>query len=70
MASTELCERLGTLGLQHNLVLYVTTKMHFSNLESVKMVSNFVGVVYLAPLLGTFVANVYLSRYPSFYELS
>lgn len=60
---TELCERLATLGLQRNLVLYFTTEMHFSNPESAKMVSNFVGAVYLTPFLGGFVADAYLGRF-------
>lgn len=63
MAGTELCERLATLGLQRNLVLYFTTEMHFSNPESAKMVSNFVGAVYLTPFLGGFAADAYLGRF-------
>ena len=51
------------MGLQRNLVLYFTTEMHFSNPESAKMVSNFVGAVYLTPFLGGFAADAYLGRF-------
>ena len=37
--------------------------MHFSNPESAKMVSNFVGCVYLTPFLGGFAADAYLGRF-------
>uniref|UniRef100_A0A7I4F350 Uncharacterized protein n=1 Tax=Physcomitrium patens TaxID=3218 RepID=A0A7I4F350_PHYPA len=60
---TELCERLATLGLQRNLVLYLTKEMHFSNPDSAEMVLNFVGALYLTPFLGGFAADAYLGRF-------
>ena len=63
MTVTEICERLATLGLQRNLVLYFAKAMHFSNPESAKMVSNFVGSIYLTPFLGGFAADAYLGRF-------
>ncbi|KAL3693641.1 hypothetical protein R1sor_007292 [Riccia sorocarpa] len=60
---TELCERIGSLGLQRNLVTYFTTKMHLSNPVAANMVSNFTGALYLTPFLGGFVADAYLGRF-------
>ncbi|CAM6039344.1 unnamed protein product [Sphagnum compactum] len=60
---TEICERMATLGLQRNLVIYFTTKIHMSNSQAANMVSNFVGTLYLTPFLGGFVADAYLGRF-------
>jgi peptide/histidine transporter 3/4 len=54
---TEICERMATLGLQRNSVIYFTTKIHMSNSQAANMVSNFVGTLYLTPFLGGFVAD-------------
>ncbi|KAG6558303.1 hypothetical protein Mapa_000053 [Marchantia paleacea] len=60
---TELCERIGSLGLQRNLVTYFTKKMHLSNPVAANMVSNFTGALYLTPFLGGFIADAYLGRF-------
>jgi peptide/histidine transporter 3/4 len=60
---TEICERMATLGLQRNSVIYFTTKIHMSNSQAANMVSNFVGTLYLTPFLGGFVADAYLGRF-------
>lgn len=62
-AATEICERMGSLGLQRNLVTYFTKKMHLSNPKAANMVSNFVGALYLTPFIGGFVADAYWGRF-------
>lgn len=61
--ATEICERMGSLGLQRNLVTYFTTKMHLSNPKASNMVSNFVGALYLTPFIGGFMADTYWGRF-------
>lgn len=60
---TELAERIGSLGLQRNLVVFITTKMNINNVSAANMVSNFTGAVYLTPFIGGFVGDAYLGRF-------
>lgn len=60
---TELAERLGSLGLQRNLVVFFTAKENISNVTAANMVSNFTGAVYLTPFIGGFVADAMLGRF-------
>jgi dipeptide/tripeptide permease len=62
-AATEICERMGSLGLQRNLVTYFTTKIHLSNPKAANTVSNFVGALYLTPFIGGFLADAYWGRF-------
>ena len=62
-AATEICERMGSLGLQRNLVTYFTRIIHLSNLKAANMVSNFVGALYLTPFIGGFLADAYWGRF-------
>jgi dipeptide/tripeptide permease len=62
-AGTELAERVGSLGLQRNLVVFFTSKMNISNVNAANMVSNFTGAVYLTPFIGGFVADASLGRF-------
>ncbi|KAG0613192.1 hypothetical protein M758_6G084100 [Ceratodon purpureus] len=61
--ATEICERMGSLGLQRNLVTYFTKKIHLSNPKAANMVSNFVGALYLTPFIGGFLADAYWGRF-------
>ncbi|KAJ7534372.1 hypothetical protein O6H91_13G091300 [Diphasiastrum complanatum] len=61
--AVELFERLGTLGLQRNLITYFVKKMYLSVPKSASMVSNFVGALYLTPFIGGFVADAYTGRF-------
>ncbi|KAJ7534367.1 hypothetical protein O6H91_13G091100 [Diphasiastrum complanatum] len=61
--AVELFERLGTLGLQRNLITYFVNKMYLSVPKSANMVSNFVGALYLTPFIGGFVADAYTGRF-------
>lgn len=61
--ATEICERMGSLGLQRNLVTYFTTKIHLSNPKAANTVSNFVGALYLTPFIGGFLADAYWGRF-------
>ncbi|CAM6096456.1 unnamed protein product [Calypogeia fissa] len=60
---TELAERIGSLGLQRNLVVFFTTKMNINNVTAANMVSNFTGAVYLTPFIGGFVGDAFVGRF-------
>ncbi|KAI5061811.1 hypothetical protein GOP47_0022350 [Adiantum capillus-veneris] len=61
--STEICERMASLGLQRNLVTYFVNKMNILKPAAANMVSNFIGALYLTPFLGGFMADAYLGRF-------
>ncbi|RWV78231.1 hypothetical protein BHE74_00022471 [Ensete ventricosum] len=62
----ELCERLTTLGIAVNLVTYLTGTMHLGSAASANAVTNFLGTSFMLCLLGGFVADTFLGRYPRF----
>ena len=55
-----------TLGIAVNLVTYLTGTMHLGNAASANVVTNFLGTSFMLCLLGGFVADTYLGRYPPF----
>ncbi|KAI5071583.1 hypothetical protein GOP47_0013834 [Adiantum capillus-veneris] len=59
----EVCERLATLGIGMNLVLYLHNQMHLPIPTSANAVTNFFGASFITCLLGGFVADTYLGRY-------
>ncbi|MCO5593720.1 hypothetical protein L7F22_047737 [Adiantum nelumboides] len=59
----EICERLATLGIGINLVLYLRNRMHLPIPTSANAVTNFFGASFITCLLGGFVADTYLGRY-------
>ncbi|KAI7726367.1 hypothetical protein M8C21_025957, partial [Ambrosia artemisiifolia] len=60
------CERLAYYGIATNLVLYLTTNLHEGTVKSSNNVTNWVGTVWMTPLLGAYIADTYLGRYWTF----
>ncbi|PIA65687.1 hypothetical protein AQUCO_00100884v1 [Aquilegia coerulea] len=53
-------------GISSNLVLYLTNKLHQGTVASANNVTNWVGTVWLTPILGAYVADAHLGRYWTF----
>ena len=62
----EVFERMAFYGITTNLVLYMTRKLHQGTVESANNVTNWVGTIWMTPILGAYVADAYLGRYPTF----
>ncbi|XP_020222024.1 protein NRT1/ PTR FAMILY 5.2-like [Cajanus cajan] len=62
----EVFERMAFYGIQSNLVLYLTRKLHEGTVTASNNVSNWVGAVWMMPLAGAFIADAYLGRYWTF----
>ncbi|MQM15709.1 hypothetical protein Taro_048665 [Colocasia esculenta] len=62
----EVFERMAYYGISSNLVLYLTRKLHMGTVDSANNVTNWVGAVFLAPVLGAYVADAHLGRYWTF----
>ncbi|GAB2216806.1 hypothetical protein Droror1_Dr00024586 [Drosera rotundifolia] len=59
----ECCERLAYYGINTNMVNYLKTKMHQTNVQAVNNVTTWSGTCYVTPLIGAFLADAYLGRY-------
>ncbi|PIA42478.1 hypothetical protein AQUCO_02000136v1 [Aquilegia coerulea] len=59
----EICERLSTMGIAVNLVVYLTGTMHLPSATSANIVTDFMGTSFLLCLLGGFIADSFLGRY-------
>lgn len=53
-------------GISTNLVLYFTRKLHEGTVTSSNNVTNWVGTVWLTPILGAYIADAFLGRYWTF----
>ncbi|XP_072989169.1 protein NRT1/ PTR FAMILY 5.2-like isoform X1 [Typha latifolia] len=62
----EVFERMAFYGISSNLVLYLTNKLHQGTVDASNNVTNWVGTVFLAPVLGAYVADAHLGRYWTF----
>ncbi|KAL5713769.1 hypothetical protein ACHQM5_015817 [Ranunculus cassubicifolius] len=62
----EVFERMAYYGISSNLVLYLTTKLHQGTVASSNNVTNWVGTVWMTPILGAYVADAHLGRYWTF----
>lgn len=56
-------ERLAFYGIALNLVSYLTRVLHEGTAQSITNVWNWVGVAWITPLSGGFIADAYLGRY-------
>lgn len=65
-AGYEVFERMAFYGISANLVVYLTTKLHEGTVASSRNVNNWVGTVWLMPILGAYVADAHLGRYWTF----
>ncbi|KAJ8763911.1 hypothetical protein K2173_003693 [Erythroxylum novogranatense] len=59
-------ERMAYYGISSNLVIYLTKKLHEGTVKSSNNVTNWVGTVWMTPMLGAYVADAQLGRYWTF----
>lgn len=62
----EMCERMSYYGIASNLVLYLTRELHEGTVKSANNVTNWAGFVWMAPILGAYIADAHLGRYRTF----
>ncbi|RWW10649.1 hypothetical protein GW17_00025796, partial [Ensete ventricosum] len=62
----EVFERMAYYGISSNLVLYLTKKLHQGTVDASNNVTNWVGTVFLTPVLGAYIADALLGRYWTF----
>ncbi|CAA7410521.1 unnamed protein product [Spirodela intermedia] len=62
----EVFERMAYYGVSTNLVIYLSTKLHMGTVSSSNNVTNWVGTVWMTPILGAYVADAHLGRYWTF----
>uniref|UniRef100_A0A6N2N272 Uncharacterized protein n=1 Tax=Salix viminalis TaxID=40686 RepID=A0A6N2N272_SALVM len=66
----EVFERMAYYGISSNLVVYLTKKLRQGTVESSNNVTNWVGTIWLTPILGAYVADAHLGRYWTFVTAS
>ncbi|GFZ10720.1 peptide transporter 3 [Actinidia rufa] len=62
----EVFERMAYYGISSNLVLYLTKKLNQGTVSSANNVTNWVGTIWMTPILGAYVADAHLGRYWTF----
>ncbi|KAM0949353.1 putative proton-dependent oligopeptide transporter family, MFS transporter superfamily [Dioscorea sansibarensis] len=62
----EVFERMAYYGISSNLVLYLTNKLHQGTVTSANNVTNWVGTVWMTPMIGAYIADAHLGRYWTF----
>ncbi|KAF8032588.1 hypothetical protein BT93_D1487 [Corymbia citriodora subsp. variegata] len=62
----EAFERMAFYGIASNLVVYLTKKLHEGTVTSSNNVTNWVGTVWMTPILGAYIADAYLGRFWTF----
>ncbi|KAG5078739.1 hypothetical protein JHK86_002804 [Glycine max] len=62
----EIFERMAYYGISSNLILYLTRKLHQGTVTSSNNVTNWVGTIWITPILGAYVADAHLGRYWTF----
>ncbi|XP_062172646.1 protein NRT1/ PTR FAMILY 5.2-like [Alnus glutinosa] len=62
----EVFERMAYYGISSNLILYLTKKLHQGTVTASNNVTNWVGTVWITPILGAYVADAHLGRYWTF----
>ncbi|XP_028770067.1 protein NRT1/ PTR FAMILY 5.2-like [Neltuma alba] len=62
----EVFERMAYYGISSNLIVYLTTKLHQGTVASSNNVTNWVGTIWITPILGAYVADAHLGRYWTF----
>ncbi|XP_048536606.1 protein NRT1/ PTR FAMILY 8.3-like [Triticum urartu] len=59
----EFTEGICFFGIQKNLVTYLTSVLHESNVDAARNVSTWIGSCFFTPLIGAFLADTYWGRY-------
>ena len=62
----ETIERVAYCGISANLIIYLTTKLHQGTVTASNDVTNWLGIVWLTPILGAYVTDAHLGRYWTF----
>lgn len=62
----EMFERMAYYGISSNLILYLTRKLHQGTVTAANNVTNWVGTIWMTPILGAYVADAHLGRYWTF----
>ncbi|KAJ4722772.1 protein NRT1/ PTR FAMILY 5.2-like [Melia azedarach] len=62
----EIFERMAYYGISSNLVIYLTNKLHQGTVKSANNVTNWVGTIWITPILGAYLADAHLGRYWTF----
>ncbi|XP_059632318.1 protein NRT1/ PTR FAMILY 5.2-like [Cornus florida] len=62
----EVFERMAYYGISSNLIIYLTHKLHQGTVKSSNNVTNWVGTIWMTPILGAYVADAHLGRYWTF----
>ncbi|KAE8076091.1 hypothetical protein FH972_014762 [Carpinus fangiana] len=66
----EIFERMAYYGISSNLIVYLTKKLHQGTVTSANNVTNWVGTIWVTPILGAYVADAHLGRYWTFVTAS
>lgn len=59
----EFSECLAFFAISKNLVTYLTSVLHESNIDAARNVSTWIGTTFFTPLVGAFLADTYWGRY-------
>ncbi|KAL3634444.1 hypothetical protein CASFOL_021498 [Castilleja foliolosa] len=62
----EVFERMAYYGISSNLFIYLTQRLREGTVESANNVTNWVGTVWMTPVLGAYIADALLGRYWTF----
>eukprot|EP00252_Welwitschia_mirabilis_P011969 TRINITY_DN265_c0_g1_i9.p1 TRINITY_DN265_c0_g1~~TRINITY_DN265_c0_g1_i9.p1 ORF type:complete len:320 (+),score=18.10 TRINITY_DN265_c0_g1_i9:144-1103(+) len=59
----ETCEKLATIGLLTNMIIYLTKKFNMSNVTASYVVNIWSGTTSMSPILGAFVSDAYIGKF-------
>ncbi|RHN78544.1 putative proton-dependent oligopeptide transporter family, major facilitator superfamily [Medicago truncatula] len=59
-------ERMAYYGISSNLFVYLTKKLHQGTVTSSNNVTNWIGTIFMTPILGAYIADAHLGRYWTF----
>lgn len=62
-SGNETFEKLGSMGLLGNLLVYLTTVFNMKGIEATTIMSTFQGTTNLATLVGAYLSDTYFGRY-------
>ncbi|XP_058770780.1 protein NRT1/ PTR FAMILY 5.2-like [Vicia villosa] len=62
----EIFERMAYYGISSNLILYLTKKLNQGTVTASNNVTNWVGTIWITPILGAYVADAHLGRFWTF----